>query len=188
MSAPFARKTRGADTHYFQFAKVRSARSTDDGDAVTDVNTGASPVTRWLTYVISYDDVVSNSAGTDWVVNCLIPRNTLIMDAMVRLDQVFDGNGANSVEVGDANQESGWAAAIDLTTSVTSGPVYFRDANAVYTDKTSDISQGSTGAQYYKEGGQVIVTLATTVPTQGRAVLLLATPSYNEPQNSEWTA
>jgi hypothetical protein len=140
-----------------QFAKVRSSRSALDGDATTDVDTGASPVTRWLTYAFDYADRVSNAGGTAWVINCLVPRGSLVFDAMVRLDQPG-------------------------TT-----PIWIRDADAVYVNKTSDISAGATGPQYYVDGGVVVIVLATTLPTQGRAVLFLATISYNEPQNSEWT-
>jgi hypothetical protein len=170
-----------------QFKKVHSKRAVLDGDATTEVDSGASPITRWLAYAFDYADRVSNSGETAWIINCLVPRGSLIMDAMVRLDQAFDGTAANSVEIGDANQASGYAAAIDLTQDPGTTPIWIRDANAVYVDTTNDISAGSTGAQYYKEGGVVIVVLSTTVPTQGRALLFLETPSYNEPQNSEWT-
>jgi len=186
MPAPYASRKRGRDTAYMQFAKVRSQRHTLDGDAATDADTGASPVTRWLTYAFDYEDRVSNSGGTEWIVNCLVPRGALVFDAMLRLDEEFDGTGANSVEIGDANQASGYAAAIDLTAVPGNTPLWYRDADAVYVNKASDIAAGATGPQYYQEGGVVIVQLATTLPTQGRAILFLATISYNEPQDSEW--
>lgn len=186
MTAPFARKVRATDTHYMQFKKVHSKRATLDGDAVTDVDTGASPVTRWLAFAFDYADRVSNSEGTSWVVNCLVPRGSIITDCMVRIDRVFDGTTANSVEIGDSNQASGWAANLDFTADPGTTPLWYRDADAVYTDKTNDISAGATGAQYYEEGGVVVILLCTTVPTTGRGILFLATISYNEPQNSEW--
>jgi hypothetical protein len=163
-------------------------RSSLDGDATTDRDTGKSPVTRWLSYAFDHADVVSNAGGTAWVVNCLVPRGSIIYDALIRLDEAFDGTDADSVEVGDSNQASGWAAAIDLTQDPGTTPILIRDADAVYTDRTSDASAGATGPQYYKDGGAVIVTLCTgDPPTQGKAILLLRTISYNEPPESEWT-
>lgn len=187
MTAPMARGDRAQSTAYFQFEEVRQARSTLWGDQTTDVNTGASPVTRWLAYAMDYADRVSNTAGTAWVIQCLVPEGSFVYDCVVRLDQAFDGTGANSVEIGDSNQASGWAAAQDLTQDPGTTPIWIRDNDAVYTNRASDISQGATGGQYYQNGGVVEVVLATTLPTQGRAVLFLRTISYNEPQNSEWT-
>jgi hypothetical protein len=186
MTAPFARSKSAPDTYYATFKQVRAQRATADGDAVSDVDTGRSPISRWLTYAFQYSDKVSNAAGSAWVVKCLVPRGSIVLDALVRLDEAFNGTGADSVEIGDSDQASGYAAAIDLTTSVANGPVIFRDANAVYVNKASDASAGSTGPQYYEDGGVVEIELATTLPTQGKALLFLHTISYNEDQAAEW--
>lgn len=186
MTAPFARSKSAPDTYYATFKQVRAQRATADGDAVSDVDTGKSPISRWLTYALQYSDKVSNAAGSAWVLKCLIPRGSIVLDAIVRLDEAFDGTGADSVEIGDSDQASGYAAALDFTTAVTTDAVIFRDADAVYVNKASDASDGSTGPQYYPDGGVVEVEIATTVPTQGKALLFLHTISYNEDQAAEW--
>jgi len=185
--AIFARKERATDTTYVTFKQVHSYRDVLEGDASSDVDTGKSPVTRWLTYVFDYADLASNTGGTAVVTNCLVPRGSLIVDCFLRLDEAFDGDGADTVDIGDSNVADGYAVDLDLTTAPGTTALWFRDANAVYINKASDISAGATGAQYYREGGAVIVAIGETVPTQGKAIVFLVSPSYNEPLNSEWT-
>lgn len=187
MTAPHARGERAPGTKYMTFQQVYSKRSTYMGDAVTDVDTGASPVTRWLTYALSYADFASNSGGTADVLNCLVPRGSMVFDSFLRLDTAFAGNGAADVDIGDSNQANGYQDGLDLSTDPSTTPLWFRDANALYIDKTSDITAGSAGAQYYVDGGAVVVKISTAPPTAGYAILFLATISYCEPQNSEWT-
>lgn len=186
MGAPYVRSNLAPDTEYVSFKQVHSARDTAR-DGVTDSDTGRSPIGRYLAYAFDYADVVSATDGSAWVVNCIVPRGSLIRDALLRLDEEFDGTNADSVEIGDSNQASGYAAAIDLTAVPGDTPLWYRDADALYVNRASDVAAGATGAQYYQHGGVVVVLLATgDAPTTGRAILFLETISYCEDQDAEW--
>ena len=185
MSARYARAGYVPDTTYVQFRSVKSARGGEGPDGIVDWNTGKSPIARYLTYVIKYDEAVSEP-GVGMVVRCNIPRGTLVRDALVRLDTAFSGTGCSAVDIGDSNDSDGYAVDLDFTTSTASGPVWFRDANAAYVNRASDISQGTSGAQFYKDGGVVTVVLATADDmTAGLALLFLETISYHEDQGAE---
>jgi hypothetical protein len=149
--------------------------------------TGRSPTSRWLAKAFDYSDLVSTDAGTAALVKVNVPEGSIVTDCMVRLDEVFDGTGANAIDVGDSNVADGWAVNLDLTTSVASVPVIFRDANAVYTNKASDCSAGSTGAQLYMTGGVITIGNWTTPPTQGQGIIFLHIISYHEAQGAEWS-
>lgn len=191
MAAQDVRKKRSPETTYMTFKRTFSQRATADGDAVTDTDIGIGPVTRWIAKSFDYSDIASNAAGNAFVVELPVPRGTFIMDCYLRLDQAFTSENADDVDIGDSNLVAGWADALNLSTSVGTTPVWYRDADAAYTNKASDISAATTGAQYYKDGGNVLVTFKTAFssspPTAGRAIVFLKTLSYNEPQNSEWT-
>lgn len=191
MAAEDVRKERNPWTSYVTVKRMHSQRATADGDAVTDVTIGQGPFTYYIAKAFDYDDIVSNAAGSAFVVNIPVPRGSLIIDCMLRVDQAFTSESLDDLNIGDSNQASGWADALDLSTTVTTNPLWHRDSNAVYADKTGDIAAGATGAQYYTEGGVVICTVATAFttspPTAGRAIIFLETLSYNEPLSSEWT-
>ena len=192
MAAEHVRQSRAPDTKYVTFKIVHSARSaTMDGDLSTDVDLGESPVARWFGYAIDYADIASNAAGSAHVINLSIPRGTLLKDCLVRVDTAWTTEGADDIDIGDSNIVNGYADDLDWSTSVGTTPVWHRDANAVYVNTASDIAAGATGAQYYPNGGTVVVTFNTaftsSVPTAGRAIVWLETISYHEPQGSEWT-
>ena len=192
MAANHVRQSRAPDTKYVTFKTVHSARSvTMDGDLSTDVDIGESPVARWFGYAIQYSDIASNAAGDAHVINLSIPRGTLFKDCYVRVDTAWTSEGADDVDIGDSNVADGYADALDWSASVGTTPVWHRDANADYIDYDADIAAGTTGAQYYVDGGTVVITFNTAftsaVPTAGRAIVWLETISYNEPQGSEWT-
>jgi hypothetical protein len=193
MTAFHVRQERAPDTEYVTFKRVHSARSvTMDGDLSTDADLGYSPVTRWFSFAIDYEDIASNSAGDAQVINLSIPRGTLLKDCYVRVDTAWTAEGADDVDIGDANLATGYADGLNWSAAVGTTPVWHRDASgADYIDTTTDITAGAAGAQYYPNGGTVIVTFNTaftsTVPTAGRAIVFLETISYNEPQGSEWT-
>jgi hypothetical protein len=193
MAAYHVRQKRAPDTEYMTFKTIHSARSVVmDGDLSTDADIGYSPVSRWLGFAIQYSDITSNDAGDAQIINLSIPRGTLLMDCYVRVDTAWTSEGAADIDIGDSNIVNGYADALDWSAAVGTTPVWHRDADAVYIDiDAADIVQGTTGAQYYPNGGTVLVTFNTafvaTVPTAGRAVVFLKTISYNEPQGSEWT-
>jgi len=183
-AVPFARKSAAPDTTYMTFRQTFGQREyTVDG--VDDKDNGKSPVSRWLTYAIDYSDFVSSATGTPVEATCIIPRGTLILECLVRLDTAFAGGTSNAVDVGDANDADGWAVNLDLTTATTTTPIWFRDADAAYNNKATDITQGTAGAQFYENGGVVRVTMAS-FPTAGEMLLFLHTISYHEDQSKEW--
>ena len=193
MAAEHVRQSRAPDTAYMTFKTVHSARSaTMDGDLSTDADIGESPVTRWFSFAIDYEDIASNSAGSAQVINLSIPRGTMLKDCYVRIDTAWTGEDADDVDIGDSNTVNGYADGLDWSASVGTTPVWQRDASgADYIDTTTDITATSAGAQYYPNGGTVIVTFNTafvaSLPTAGRSIVFLETISYNEPQGSEWT-
>ena len=192
MTAFHVRQERAPDTEYMTFKRVHSARSvTMDGDLSTDTDLGYSPVTRWFSYAIQYSDIESNSAGDAHVINLSIPRGTLLKDCYVRVDTAWTSEGADDIDIGDSNIANGFADALNWSASVGTTPVWHHDTSVAYLLATNDIAQATTGAQYYPNGGAVVVTFNTaftsSVPTAGRAIVFLETISYNEPQGSEWT-
>ena len=192
MAAEMVRRKKAPDTEYMTFKTVHSARSAVmDGDLSTDADIGESPVARWIAYAIDYADIASNSAGSAQVINLPIPRGTMLKDCYVRIDTAWTSEGADDVDIGDSNTVNGYADGLDWSSSVGTTPVWQRDASgADYIDTTTDITAGSAGAQYYPNGGVVIVTFNTafvaSLPTAGRSIIFLETISYNEPQGSEW--
>ena len=173
MSVFQARQEKGADTAYFSFKIVRSqldGTGMDDTSVTEDV--GYSPVSRWLTYALNYDDVTSG-VNTAYVA---IPAGTIVLRGLIRVDTVFVV--ATTVDVGDANQSAGWLS----SQSVAATGVYFETA-AVY--NAGNASAGATGPQYYENGGYVIFSF-DDMPTAGELILMLEVPSYNEPLSSEW--
>ena len=189
MAVRHVRGKRAPDTAYTTFKTVHSQRSaTRDGDPNTDVDLGSSPITRWLSYAFTFEDGASNTDGR-YTYSFLVPRGSIIMDAMVRLDEEWDGTGSD-VNIGDSSQASGYADALDLTSAITTTPILKRDASAVYVDKdAADIVAGTTSFQIYINGGTVLA-VAQGSPinmTQGKAILFLKTLSYHEPLDSEWT-
>jgi hypothetical protein len=191
MAAEDVRKERNPWTSYITVKRMHSQRATADGDTVTDATIGQGPFTYYIAKAFDYDDIVSNAAGSAFVVNIPVPRGSLIKDCMLRVDAAFTLESLADLDIGDSNQADGWADGLDLSAAVTTNPLWHRDASAVYVNKASDISAGATGAQYYTEGGVIVCTVndafTTTPPTTGRAIIFLETLSYNEPLNSEWT-
>jgi hypothetical protein len=54
---------------------------------------------------------------------------------------------------------------------------------------TADITQGTSGAQYFQWGGYVEIwpnTNIATASTAGKAIVFLKTISYNEDLDAEW--
>lgn len=182
-----ARSRHAPDTTYLQFRPVRSSKdSIYVGDVSNDADLGASPVSRWLAYAFDHADLVSNAAGTAWVAQFQIPHGSFVIDHYLRLDEEFDGTGANAVDIGDSNDTDGWAVNLDLTAAPGTTPTWHRDADAAYVNKASNVSAGVSGGQYYQYGGVIEAIIATTVPTKGKAIAFFEIISYHEDQDAEW--
>lgn len=183
----FARSKKARDTAYLTFATPHSQRAGSGSAGTIDKDIGISPITRWFAFVLNNDEAVSipSSPAVGMVFDCALPPGTLIMDAMVRLDEAFDGTGNNDVDIGDVNDGDGWADGLDFTTAVTTDAVWFRDVSAGYM-AYSDIVKGTSGPQYYPDGGTIRVLVGTADDmTVGKAILFLKTISYNELQGAE---
>jgi hypothetical protein len=186
----YARAKKGLNTLYMQFRTPHSARLGSENSAgVTDADTGQSPIARWLSYALNYSDAVSVPT-VGMVFDCPIPAGSLVELARVRMDVPFTGTvgtGLDDVNIGDSNDEDGWADGLDFTAALaTAGvPVYYQDVSAAYMAYV-DITQGSAGPQFYFNGGTVRVIVASTDDLlTGNAVLQLLTNSYCEPLGAE---
>ena len=183
----FARAKKGLNTLYMQFRTPHSARGGLNSDGVKDADTGQSPITRWLSYALSYDDAVSITAG--WVFDCPIPPGSLVDEARVRVDTPFVGTGTDDVNVGDSDQADGWIDGADFSAALATAltPYWYNDVNATYMAYT-DIVKGTSGPQYYHAGGKVRVLIPAAGAddlTAGEAILFLRTISYCEPLGAE---
>lgn len=182
----YARSKTGRDTLYMQFHTPHSARQGLNSDAVTDPDNGQSPIARWLAYALSHDEAVSIQT-VGMVFDCAIPPNTLVESARVRIDTAFVGTGTNDVNVGDSDDEDGWIDGADFSAALAAvgRPYWYNDVSAGYMAYT-DIVQGTSGPQFYHEGGTVRVIIASADDlTAGEAVLMLLTNSYCEPIDAE---
>ena len=174
MSVFQARAEKGADTQYFTFKIVRSwldGTGMDNTGVTEDI--GHSPISRWLTFALNYDDVTSG-VNTAYVG---IPAGTIVLKGLARVDTAFVT--ATTVDLGDSNQSAGWMDGGDISNG---GVVLFETA-AVY--NAGNASAGATGPQYYENGGYLIFTF-DDMPTAGELIVFLETISYNEPLSSEW--
>lgn len=169
------RSEKGADTQYFSFKIVRDQRSGLGTGAVVAEDVGYSPITRWLAYAVNYDDAVSGAAIT---ARAGIPAGTIVLEGgLVRVDQAW---GALTLNIGDGTDADGWGVGVDISTA----GVLLWDRDAAY--NTGDPVAGTSGPQYYQNGGELILTFSAN-PAAGRAVVFLKTLSYNEPLGGEWT-
>jgi hypothetical protein len=118
---------------------------------------------------------VSNTdIGDSYKAEALVPRDTIALRAVVRIDEVFDN--ASSVNVGDGTDPNGWLAAQDFTAA---GGKF--DPDAAYQ------AGGATGGAYYEDGDTIEIETATgTAPTQGKGILFLEVISYHEDAEAEW--
>jgi hypothetical protein len=171
---PHARKNDHPATLYLQFEPKRDQKEGLNSAATTDPNPGFSPVTRWLCFAFDYADFASNPDLTGYKATVLMPRDTIALRAVVRVDTAFDN--ASSVNVGDDTDPNGWANALDLEST---GAKF--DPDAAYQPG------GTTGGVYYADGDTVDIETATgTAPTAGQGLLFIEVISYHEDANAEW--
>lgn len=177
-------KSDAQGTSFRNFEPKREKRVGLNSEGTFDENTGSSPLTRWIARAFSYADAVSTD-GTGMLVQLQLSAGTIVDRCIVRLDTAFTGTvgtGLDSVEIGDGDQASGWAAAIDLTQTA---PAVIFDSDAVY--NAGDASAGATGPQYYQNGDTVDIVLASTDDLlTGEAIVFLRTISYCEAPSAEW--
>lgn len=180
--ANYARKSKQPDTQYFQFKDVREAKAGLNSSSAIDADTGASPVTRWLTFTFDYDDFVSNPDATGHIVRCQLPLYTIVQEAFARVDTAFSDTGGDDIDVGDGNDPDGWADALDFSSTGIK-----RDADAAFNNQAVDPVDTSAGWQFYDSADTIDVLFKNaTAPTVGEAILFLKTISYNEALSAEW--
>jgi len=183
MAVPYARSKDAPDTVYMHFKVIHSARATIDGDLDNDVDIGKSPVARYLTYALSFEDFVSRPAAVGWRARCLVPRGSIIDGCFVRVDVGFLANApAIAIDIGDENDPNGWGDNMDFT----GAGILQEDVSAAYM-AYADPNPGVAGRQYYPDGMPIDVIWPNAVaPTQGEALVFLRTVSYHEVLGAEW--
>jgi len=186
MAPIYVRSHDAPDTVLMTFRVVHDARATIDGDITDSDLTGASPISRWLAWAVDYDDFVSDPDKVGYHARCQIPRGTIAIQCVTRVDTIFTAETpAKDIDIGDDNVANGWADSLDCFTAAT---VIMADADAVYNDPTSDPSAGATGIQYYPTGDTLDINWNhATAPAAGRALVFLKCISYHEDINEEWT-
>lgn len=175
---PYARVQKAPDTYYETFKPVKhSNRDGLNSAATVDNDTGQSPISRWLAYALDYADFTSNLTATGYLARCQIPRGTLALRVVVRVDAAFDGSASTEadIDIGDSSDSAGWIDSGDFSSTgivtVPSG-AYQWDTNG-------------TGA-FYEDGDTVTVaTKSTTAPTTGSAIIFIETISYHEDLEAE---
>ena len=175
---PYARANSDPNTTYMTFRVIHSDRGgSDDAAAAVDRDTGKSPIARWYAWYFDYDDAVL--VGSNYIIKCQVPPNTIAMKLMVRIDTVFDGTGSDSVDIGDGDTTTGWLTALSFQAT---GLKF--DHDAVYNTGTAVAT--SAGPQLYSDGDTIDIDIGTAASTQGQGVLFLESISYNEELNAEW--
>lgn len=185
MGAPYARSNDIENTTYMTFRVIHSDRGgSDDAAGTVDADSGKSPVARWLTWALDHDDFVSNPTGaTGHMAKCQVPRGTIALKLLARLDEVFDDEAeADDIDIGDGNDTDGWADSLNW---ITDGVGLYYDADAAY--NTGDASAGVSGPQYYSGADTIdVLWKNATAPTQGKVVIFLQVISYHENVGAEW--
>jgi len=172
-----ARAQDGANTQYATFKMVRSQLDGTGSDAVLTTDIGESPICRWLAYALDYSDAVSEATGITARIG-LDGGTIIVRGGLTRVDTAFDAG--LTIDIGDATDPDGWADGHAMDTA----EIILYDVDAAY-NVYADAVKGTTGMQYYEDGGTVIVTFSA-MPTKGEAVIFLETISYNEPLSAEW--
>lgn len=185
MAPIYVRSKEAPDTVLFTFRVVHDYRGIIEGDITDSPLTGKSPISRWLAWAVDYDDFVSHPDQVGYVARCQIPRGTIAIQCVTRVDTAFlAATPGADIDIGDGNDPNGWADSLDWSTSA---GVIMADANAAYNDPTSDPAAGSAGIQYYSTGDTLDVNWNNaTAPTAGRAIVFLKCISYHEELNTEW--
>lgn len=170
-------KSNAPDTAYSEFKIQREQRHGKNSGSAYDPDSGYSPVSRWLAKAFTYDDFVSHPTGsTGHVAQLQIPRGTIALRCVARVDTLFADTGADAIDIGDGNDLDGWGVELDFSST---GVKY--DPDAVYNP------DGSTGFAYYENGDTIEVHFKNaTAPTAGQAIVFVEVISYHEDLNEEW--
>ena len=184
MAPIYVRSHDAPDTVLMTFRVVHDARAQIDGDQSDSPLTGASPISRWLAWAVDYDDFVSNPNAVGYIARCQIPRGTIALECLARVDTGFtDAGVAADIDIGDENDTDGWGDSDDWSSANT----IHADKSAAYNNPASDPAAGTAGYQYYRTGDTLdILWKNATAPTAGYAVVFLKTISYNEASGAEW--
>jgi len=170
-------KSNAPPTAYSEFEIQREQRHGLNSSATYDPNSGYSPVSRWLAKAFTFDDFVSHPTGeTGHCAQLQVPRGTIMLRCVARVDTAFVGTGNNDIDVGDNDDTDGWGDGLDFSST---GVKY--DPNSVYNPA------GTTGFAYYASGDTIDVLMKNaTAPTAGQAIVFMEVISYHEDLNEEW--
>lgn len=176
-------KSNAPPTAYSEFQIQRSQRHGLNSGAVFDTaDSGYSPVSRWLAKAFTYDDFVSNPSGAvGHVVQVQVPRGTIMLQCLVRVDTLFAGGAPTDVDVGTggtpgAAPGDAWGDGLD-----------FSSTGVKYDPNADNNPGGSVGFGYYEDGDTIDVYWQNaTAPTAGQAILFMKLISYHEDLNEEW--
>jgi len=176
-------KSNAPPTAYSEFEIQREQRHGYNSGATYDPDSGYSPVSRWLAKAFDYSDFVSNPSGAEgYVMQAQVPRGTIMLQCLVRVDTLFAGGEPDNVDVGTggtpgANPGDAWGDGLDFTST---GVKYDPDAD--------NNPGGTVGFAYYENGDTVDVYWwnGTDPPTAGQAILFMKLISYHEDLNAEW--
>lgn len=125
---------------------------------------GLSPISRWLTYAYTYEDLVASA------INVQIPPKTIVLRAWHRVDAAF--TGVTAVIVGDGDNTQGWLAT-GLIVPGTPGAVC--DPTAAYV---------AAGGKWYPDGDTIDIA-QTGIATAGSGILFVEMISYHEDYEAE---
>jgi len=175
-------KSHAPDTAYSEFKIQREQRHGQNSEAAYDPDSGYSPVSRWLAKAFDYSDFVSNPSGAEgYVMQAQVPRGTIMLQCLVRVDTLFAGGEVDDVDIGTGgtpgdNPGDAWGDGLDFSST------------GVKYDPDADNNGGSVGFGYYENGDTIDVYWwnGATAPTAGQAILFMKVISYHDDLNEEW--
>jgi len=165
------------NTTYGEFSYIREQKHGRNSGALYDPDSGYSPMTRWLAKAFDYSDFVSSPQGrTGHVAQLPIPRGSIVLRCVTRVDTAFVGTGNTDIDIGDPDDQDGWADGISFATT------------GVKIDGDADYNWHADGTGvFYDTGGTVQVLFQNaTAPTAGEAIVFLEIISYHEDLSKEW--
>lgn len=175
-------KSSAPPTAYSEFEIQREQRHGQNSGSTHDPDSGYSPVSRWISKAFTYEDFTSNSSGaTGHMVQMQIPRGTVMLRCVARVDTLFADTGADDIDIGTGGSPGSgpgdaWGDGLDFSST---GVKYDPDAD--------NNPGGSTGFAYYENGDTIDVYWQNaTAPTAGQAIVFMEVISYHEDLNKEW--
>lgn len=176
MGLPYVRKKDAPDTMYHSFKPVHGQRAGLGSGAEVDADTGESPIARWIAFAFDYSDFASNPDAVGNIVRGIVPRGTMALRCLVRVDTLFEGTGNDDIDIGDGDDGAGWADGLDFTST------------GIKADPDSAYNWHLNGTLRLYEHGDTLDVLFknATAPTAGEAIVFLEVISYHENLSAEW--